>query len=136
MRRGRLLLADRTDLHHHRDRHERKRSSQHNRNPDCRIGGAMNRRMRIFVNVLLLSLASAAMAQQKPANTLDVSATFSELRANAPVGGCGCFWMSGGTGEISYSYLKTYLQRLPSVASREIYPHLEVAKPSLNRIKH
>ena len=68
----------------------------------------MKRRMRIFVNVLLLSLASAAMAQQKPANTLDASATFSELRANAPVGGCGCFWMSGGTGEISYPVWRNF----------------------------
>ena len=68
----------------------------------------MNRRMRIFVNVLLLSLTSAAMAQHKPANTFDASATFSELRANAPVGGCGCFWMSGGTGEISYPVWKNF----------------------------
>ena len=66
MRRGRLLLADGTDLHDHRDRHERKPGSQYNRNPDCRIGGARNRRMRIFVNVLLLSLPLAAAAQQKP----------------------------------------------------------------------
>jgi outer membrane immunogenic protein len=62
----------------------------------------MNRRMRIFVNTLLLSLTTAAVAQQKPSNTIDGSITFSELRANAPVGGCGCFWMAGGMGEISY----------------------------------
>jgi outer membrane immunogenic protein len=61
----------------------------------------MNRRMRIFVNLLLLSLTSAAVAQHKPSNTIDASVTFSELRANAPVGGCGCFWMAGGTGEVS-----------------------------------
>jgi outer membrane immunogenic protein len=27
--------------------------------------------------------------------------TFSELHTNAPVGGCGCFWMPGGTGELA-----------------------------------
>lgn len=68
----------------------------------------MNRGVRIFVNVLLLSLATAALAQQKPANTMDASVTFSELRTNAPVGGCGCFWMSGGTGEISYPVWKNF----------------------------
>ena len=46
----------------------------------------MNRRIQIFANLLLLSLSSAAVAQQKPSNTLDASITFSELRANAPVG--------------------------------------------------
>jgi outer membrane immunogenic protein len=68
----------------------------------------MNRHMRIFVNILLLSLTSAAMAQQKPANTFDASATFSELRANAPVGGCGCFWMAGGTGELTYPVWRNF----------------------------
>ena len=68
----------------------------------------MNRRIQIFVNVLLLSLAPAALAQQKPANTMDASITFSELRANAPVGGCGCFWMAGGTGELSYPVWKNF----------------------------
>jgi outer membrane immunogenic protein len=60
----------------------------------------MNRRLRIFVNVLLLPLAPAVIAQ-KPTNTMDVSVTFTELHANAPVGGCGCFWMPGGTGELA-----------------------------------
>ena len=68
----------------------------------------MNRRMRIFVNTLLLSLTTAAVAQQKPFNTIDGSITFSELRANAPVGGCGCFWMAGGTGEISYPVWRNF----------------------------
>ena len=68
----------------------------------------MNRRMQIFVNVLLLSLASAAIAQQKPSNTMDASVTVGALRANAPVGGCGCFWMAGGTGEISYPVLRNF----------------------------
>ena len=68
----------------------------------------MNRRIQIFANLLLLSLSSAAVAQQKPSNTLDASITFSELRANAPVGGCGCFWMPGGTGELSYPVWKNF----------------------------
>lgn len=68
----------------------------------------MNRRMRIFVNALLLSLTTSAAAQQKPSNTIDASITFSELRANAPVGGCGCFWMAGGTGEISYPVWRNF----------------------------
>jgi outer membrane immunogenic protein len=68
----------------------------------------MNRRMRIFVNTLLLSLTTAAVAQQKPSNTIDTSIAFSELRANAPVGGCGCFWMAGGTGEISYPVWRNF----------------------------
>jgi outer membrane immunogenic protein len=49
--------------------------------------------------VLLLSFSLAAVARKKPSNTIDASITFSELRANAPVGGCGCFWMAGGTGD-------------------------------------
>ena len=68
----------------------------------------MNRRLRIFVNTLLLSLASAAIAQQKPANTMDASVTVGALRANAPVGDCGCFWMAGGTGEISYPVWRNF----------------------------
>jgi opacity protein-like surface antigen len=32
---------------------------------------------------------------------MDVYAVYSEMRANAPVGGCGCFWMSGGLGGLS-----------------------------------
>jgi outer membrane immunogenic protein len=66
----------------------------------------MNRRTQIFVT-MLLSVASAAMAQ-KPSNTLDLSVTFSELRANAPVGGCGCFWMAGGTGELSFPLWRNF----------------------------
>ena len=49
----------------------------------------------------LLSLLSLTGLAQRPANTIDAYATFSEMRANAPVGGCGCFWMSGGVGGLS-----------------------------------
>ena len=49
----------------------------------------------------LLSLLSLTGLAQRPANTIDAYATFSEIYANAPVGGCGCFWMSGGVGGLS-----------------------------------
>src|ERR1700727_3416661 len=61
----------------------------------------MNKLARIFVYALLLSLASAVASAQRPANTIDAYAAFSEMRANAPVGGCGCFWMAGGHGGLS-----------------------------------
>lgn len=61
----------------------------------------MNKLTRIFVYTLLSSLPLAVVAQQKPRNTIDATATFSELHANAPVAGCGCFWMAGGEGQIA-----------------------------------
>jgi outer membrane immunogenic protein len=60
----------------------------------------MERYTRIFVFGLLASLTPAILAQ-RPANTIDAYATFSEMYANAPVGGCGCFWMAGGVGGLS-----------------------------------
>lgn len=61
----------------------------------------MNGLTRIFVFMSLSSLLSAAAAQT-PANSMDASAIFSEMRANAPVGGSNYFWMAGGVGELSY----------------------------------
>jgi hypothetical protein len=61
----------------------------------------MSKITRVFIYILLLSLARAAVAQQKPRNAIDLSITYTELHANAPVNGCGCFWMAGGTGEIA-----------------------------------
>jgi opacity protein-like surface antigen len=52
----------------------------------------------------LLSLSSGAVHaqyQQYSSNRVEAYATYSEMRANAPVGGCGCFWMSGGTGGVA-----------------------------------
>jgi hypothetical protein len=46
----------------------------------------MNGPTRIFVNVLLLSVASTTTAP-KPSNTIDLSVIFGEVHANAPVGG-------------------------------------------------
>ncbi len=60
----------------------------------------MSKLIQIFVFTLLLSFSPTTHAQ-RPQNTLDVYATFSEMRANAPVGGCGCFWMGGGVGGVS-----------------------------------
>jgi hypothetical protein len=60
----------------------------------------MNRLTRIFASALLASLSVAATAQ-RPVNSVDAYVTYSEMRANAPVGGCGCFWMNGGTGGFS-----------------------------------
>jgi opacity protein-like surface antigen len=60
----------------------------------------MNKLTYVLVCALLSMLSLTGLAQ-RPANTIDAYATFSEMRANAPVGGCGCFWMSGGTGGFS-----------------------------------
>jgi len=59
----------------------------------------MNKLTKITISMLLSSL-SIAMAQN-PKNTFDVSVMYTTLHANAPVGGCGCFWMNGGTADIS-----------------------------------
>ena len=96
----RLLLRVATDIHHHCNRDQRKPGAQHHCNTDGRIGGAMGRYIRIFVFVLLSSL-TPAISGQRPANTIDAYVTFSEMYANAPVGGCGCFWMAGGVGGVS-----------------------------------
>jgi outer membrane immunogenic protein len=56
---------------------------------------------RTFVYILLGCSLSLMTMAQTPGNTIDASVMFSELRGNAPVGGCGCFWMAGGTGEIA-----------------------------------
>lgn len=58
-------------------------------------------RLSRVVACALLSSASLKLFAQHPANTIDAYATFSEMRANAPVGGCGCFWMNGGVGGVS-----------------------------------
>ena len=60
----------------------------------------MNKLTRVFVCASLLLLSLKGLAQ-RASDTIDAYATFSEMRANAPVGGCGCFWMSGGVGGLS-----------------------------------
>jgi outer membrane immunogenic protein len=61
----------------------------------------MRRLMRSFAGLLLLGQSCGMLFAQRPANTLDATAMFSEVHANAPVGGCGCFWLAGGTGELA-----------------------------------
>jgi outer membrane immunogenic protein len=61
----------------------------------------MQRLIRSAVALLLLSQSCALILAQRPANTFDASVMYTQLRANAPVGGCGCFWMQGGSGEIA-----------------------------------
>lgn len=61
----------------------------------------MQRLMCSAVGLLLLSQSYAVLHAQRPANTFDATVTYSALYGNAPVGGCGCFWMSGGTGNIA-----------------------------------
>jgi hypothetical protein len=60
----------------------------------------MNKLTKIFVPVLLALLPLSAAAQ-RPVNSADAYVTYSEMYANAPVGGCGCFSMSGGVGGFS-----------------------------------
>ena len=59
----------------------------------------------LAVTLGLLAAARPGRAQAAAAgHTLpaaDISFTYSGLRANAPVGNCGCFWMRGGTGELA-----------------------------------
>ena len=66
----------------------------------------------------LLSLLSLTGLAQRPANTIDAYATFSEMHANAPVGGCGCFWMSGGTGGFSVPVWRNFSVVVESGATK------------------
>jgi outer membrane immunogenic protein len=64
----------------------------------------MKRLTRFFVVILLTSLSASVTGvarAQRSQNTFDASVMYTELHANAPVGGCGCFWMQGGSGEIA-----------------------------------
>src|SRR5579862_7133276 len=60
----------------------------------------MKKPIPVLVCALLWYLPVVAYTQ-RPANTIDAYITYSEMYANAPVGGCGCFWMNGGTGGFS-----------------------------------
>jgi opacity protein-like surface antigen len=61
----------------------------------------MNKGSRIFVYAFLLALICPTLVAQQPSKQLDAYAVFSEMRANAPVNGCGCFWLTGGHGGVS-----------------------------------
>lgn len=60
----------------------------------------MHKLTRVFVFVALSSLSLAASAQEHHA-AVDGYAILNWMHANAPVGGCGCFWMTGGHGGFS-----------------------------------
>ena len=60
----------------------------------------MSKLTRKLVSTLLALLPVAALGQHAP-NSVDAYVTYSEMYANAPVGGCGCFWMNGGAGGLS-----------------------------------
>ena len=60
----------------------------------------MHKLTQVFVFAPLASLSTAALAQ-RPAPAVDGYAVFSEMRANAPVGSCNCFWMYGAHGGFS-----------------------------------
>jgi outer membrane immunogenic protein len=59
--------------------------------------------MKKIIRTLFCIVSSVPLVAvaQTPKNMIDATVMFSELHANAPVGGCGCFWMSGGTGELA-----------------------------------
>jgi hypothetical protein len=44
---------------------------------------------------------STGPVSRQPERATELSYTYSTLRTNAPVGGCGCFWNSGGSVELA-----------------------------------
>jgi hypothetical protein len=44
---------------------------------------------------------STGPVSMQPERATELSYTYSTLRTNAPVGGCGCFWNSGGSVELA-----------------------------------
>lgn len=66
----------------------------------------MSRLAQIVFGVLLLPVA--AVAPQAPKNTMEADVMFSALHANVPVGGCGCFWIAGGIGELAISIWRNF----------------------------
>ncbi len=47
------------------------------------------------------ALAQAVASTEPATQVAELSITYSALHANAPVGGCGCFWMEGGSAELA-----------------------------------
>ena len=61
--------------------------------------------------LLLVALSARAHAQSKPptpghGSRFEVSVGYNAIRANAPVGGCGCFYMQGGRADIAFPIFK------------------------------
>ncbi len=66
----------------------------------------MNTRSRALL-AAMCCLALRAWAQAPPTTTrasLEVTLAYSADRTNGVVGGCGCFWMSGGKAEANVSF--------------------------------
>jgi hypothetical protein len=67
----------------------------------------MKTKSLIILAILSVLLTLPCVAQNGGGPTLqleradEISFTYSALRTNAPVGGCGCFWNSGGTVELA-----------------------------------
>jgi outer membrane immunogenic protein len=56
---------------------------------------------KILTTLVLLSALLTVRGAAQIATGPELSYTYSALRTNAPVGGCGCFWNSGGSMELA-----------------------------------
>lgn len=54
-----------------------------------------------LITLMLLSALFTVRGAAQIASGPELSYTYSALRTNAPVGGCGCFWNSGGSVELA-----------------------------------
>jgi opacity protein-like surface antigen len=55
----------------------------------------------LAVHFLASSLSAGAQKAPVSKPSADLALTYSTLRANVPVGDCGCFWMNGGSAEFA-----------------------------------
>lgn len=61
--------------------------------------------MRIWIGgIVVLLLFPWARAHAQSARSWDLSGNYSYVRSNAPPGGCGCFSMNGGGGDVAYRF--------------------------------
>lgn len=61
--------------------------------------------MRIWIGSIVFFLAgSSGQARAQAAPGWELSASYAYVRSNAPPGGCGCFSMNGGGGDIAYRF--------------------------------
>jgi|ERR1700691_3586699 outer membrane immunogenic protein len=56
---------------------------------------------KMLTTLMLLSAVLTVRGAAQIATGPELSYTYSALRTNAPVGGCGCFWASGGSVEMA-----------------------------------
>lgn len=67
----------------------------------------------VLVSTLAIVFVGPAMGQSTPANpygleigqtpAVQIAAQYDITHANAPPGGCGCFWMQGGGGQLEFA---------------------------------